>query len=265
MTKTEKKLRPIKDTINDAFQNIKNVDLSKVQFSTEDVLQQAMKIPLVKIDRAKFLKKELIRFYPDEIVGKAIDNNPAYAGIEREKINEIANQIINYETNKVSAISLAAGIPGGFAMVATVPADITQYFGFILRVMQKLAYLYGFEELELREDEISDETMNQIMVFLGVMFGVQRANASVKIIASAAAEKYSKSLAQKALTKTTIYPIVKKISQAVGFKMTKEIFSKNVSKVIPVLGGIVSGSLTYATFKPSSYKLKKKFRKTEFE
>ncbi|MDD3041300.1 MAG: hypothetical protein PHO71_25985, partial [Bacteroides sp.] len=61
----------------------------------------------------------------------------------------------------------------------------------------------------------------------------------------------------KALTKGTIYPIVKKIAQAIGVKMTKDIFAKGVSKVIPVIGGVASGGLTYVTFRPMAYKLKK--------
>ena len=234
--------------------------LAKFSFSTEDVLRQAMKVPLVKVERAKFLKKELIGHYSEDVIDKAIEKNPACAGIEREKINEIAKQVINYETNKVSALSFAAGIPGGFAMAATIPADLVQYFGFTLRIMQKLAYLYGFDEFELNEDEISDEIMNQVMVFLGVMFGVQGANAGVRTIAEAATKKVSKSLAQKALTKTTVYPIVRKIAQTVGIRMTKQIFAEGVSKVVPVVGGVVSGGITYATFKPYSYKLQKSFK-----
>lgn len=71
-------------------------------------------------------------------------------------------------------------MPGGVAMVATIPADIAQYFAYMIRIMQKLAYLYGFEDFELNKNTISDDTMNQIMIFLGVMFGVQGANAGVK-------------------------------------------------------------------------------------
>ena len=168
--------------------------------------------------------------------------------------------MINYETNKVSAISFAAGVPGGFAMLATVPADLAQYFGFMIRVMQKLAYLYGFEDFEITEDEVSYETMNQIMIFLGVMFGVQGANSGVKKIAEAAAKKVSKSLAQKTLTKGIIYPIVKKIARAVGIKMTKKIFAESVSKIVPVVGGVVAGGLSYITFKPCAIKLRNSFK-----
>ena len=229
-------------------------------FSAEDIIQQAMKLPIVKVNRQKFLYKELIKYYSEDVVDLAIKKNAAYAGMEKEKINEASKQVINYETNKVSAISFAAGMPGGFAMVATVPADIAQYFAYMIRVMQKLAYLYGFEDFELNEDAISDNTMNQIMIFLGVMFGVQGANAGVKKIAEVAAKKVSKSLAQKALTKGTVYPIVKKIAQAVGIKMTKQIFAESVSKVVPVIGGAVTGGLSYITFKPCAKKLKNSFK-----
>ena len=39
--------------------------------------------------------------------------------------------------------------------------------------------------------------------------------------------------------------------------MTKEIFAKGVSKLVPIIGGVVSGTLTYTTFKPAANNLKK--------
>lgn len=226
----------------------------------EDILRVVMKVPIVQVDREKFLRKELIKYYPEETIDLAIANNPAFAGIERETINKIAQQVITFETNKVSSVSFAAGMPGGFAMAATIPADISQYFTFILRAMQKLAYLYGFPKFNFSEDEVDDETLNHVLVFMGVMFGVQGANQAVKALARAAAQKVTKSLAQKALTKTTVYPIVKKIATAVGVRMTKQIFAENVGKVVPVVGGIVAGGLTYATFKPGCIRLKNSFK-----
>lgn len=126
----------------------------------------------------------------------------------------------------------------------------------MLRVMQKLAYLYGFDDFELSEDEISDETMNIMLLFFGVMFGINGANQGIKIISETTSKKISKSLAQKALTQTAYYPIVKKVATALGFKMSKDVFAKGVSKVVPVIGGVVSGDVTYLTFKPCAKKLK---------
>lgn len=65
-----------------------------------------------------------------------------------------------------------------------------------------------------------------------------------------------KQLVKKALTKGTIYPIVKSISKWFGVKMTKEVFAGFFKKAIPLVGGVVGGGLTYATFKPCCVKLK---------
>lgn len=140
------------------------------------------------------------------------------------------------------------------------PADVIKYFGFLLRVIQKLAYLYEFQEFELSENSISDETMNQLLIFLGVMFGVNGANQGVKILAETTGNKVSKILAQKALTKTTFYPIVQKVAKTLGFKTTKDVFAKGVPKIVPVVGGAVSGGLTYLIFKPCAIKLKDNFK-----
>ena len=244
-----------KDIIDAASQKI-----SEIEITPQDILLQALNMPGVKIERSAFLYKELIKYYPEEQVLKSISRNPASVGIPRERIDTIANQVIDYETNKVSAISFAAGIPGGVAMAATIPMDAVQYFGFLLRVMQKLAYLYGFPEFHLDEKNISDETMNQLLIFLGVMFSVNGANQGVRIIAETASAKVSKSLAQKALTKTTLFPIVRKVATTLGFKMTKDVFAKGVSKVVPIVGGVISGGITYATFKPCAMKLKDDFK-----
>lgn len=223
----------------------------------EQVLATASSLPMVHIDRKKFLLKELIKFYPKEKVDIAIQNNPAYAGIDISTIDKIANSCINYETNKISSISFAAGIPGGFAMAGTIPADITQYFAHILRILQKLIYLYGWEEILPEDGSIDDDTSNIITLFVGVMFGVNGAASTITKISASAAQKASKNIAAKALTKGTLYSIVKKIAQALGVKMTKDIFARGVSKAIPIIGGIASGGLTYITYKPMAYKLKK--------
>ena len=223
----------------------------------EIVLATASSLPMVHINRNKFLSKELIKFCPKEQIDIAIQNNPAYAGIDISTIDKIANSCINYETNKVSSISFAAGIPGGFAMAGTIPADITQYFAHILRILQKLIYLYGWEEILPEDGSIDDDTSNIITLFVGVMFGVNGAASTITKISASAAQKASKNIAAKALTKGTLYPIVKKIAQALGVKMTKDIFARGVSKAIPIIGGIASSGLTYITYKPMAYKLKK--------
>jgi len=223
----------------------------------ESVLVESAKLPMVKIDRELFLRKELRDRYSKEIVEKAVQYNPAYAGISVEDINKIAKSCILEETFQVTGLSAAAGLPGGFFMIGTVPADIVQYFGHILRILQKLIYLYGWQDLSLNYNEMNEETKNLLTLFVGVMFGVNGAVNTVNKIAAQVAKQVVKKLPQKALTKGIVYPVVKKVATLLGVQMTKQIFARGASKVVPVLGAVVSGGLTFITFKPMSEKLQK--------
>jgi hypothetical protein len=89
------------------------------------------------------------------------------------------------------------------------------------------------------------------------MFGVNAANVVIAKIAKSAAIQAEIKLVQMALTKGTIYPIVKKIAKLIGVKMTKQIFAKSVGKLIPVVGAVVSGGVTFVGFKPMAKRLQK--------
>lgn len=231
------------------------------QVSFDLVLKNAIQIPMVRIDRNAYLRKELTHRFDKKTVEKAIAHNPAYAGITIDQIDEIAWNAINHETATVTTLSFAAGIPGGFAMAGTVPADLAQYTAHLLRIMQKLAYLYGWPSLidnnEEGAAELDDETTSLLTLFAGIMFGVQGASAAINKIAAQTAEHVAKSFAQKALTKGMVYPVVKKVATMLGVHMTKQIFARGVSKVIPIIGGVASGGLTFATYRPMAIKLKK--------
>lgn len=228
------------------------------QIDSVDIILLALKVPGVKIDRAKFLQKELFKNHPQDVIDRAIETTPAQAGIASEEVDKIADEVIKFERNAVSGISVALGMPGGVAMAATIPADIAQYYGYMIRAAQKLLYLYGFPELDTSDEAIAldTETINSLTVCLGVMYGVANANNAIKAMAKALAGGVEKQLMKKALTKGAIYPIVRTVGKWFGVRMTKEIFAGFFKKAIPVVGGVVGGGITYASFKPCCYRLK---------
>ncbi|MBQ7485219.1 MAG: hypothetical protein IJT78_01180 [Oscillospiraceae bacterium] len=234
------------------------------QIDVEDVIILGLRVPGVCIDREKFLRKELFKLYPEDIVDRAVATTPAQAGITKESIDHISNEIIKFERNCVSGISTALGMPGGWAMVATIPADIAQYYGYMLRAAQKLMYLYGFPQIELQENSsvFDTETINVLTICLGVMYGVAGANNAIKAMAKALASGVEKKLLRAALTKGTIYPIVKKVANWFTIHMTKEVFAGFFKKAIPVVGGVLGGGITFISFKPCCDKLKASLQDT---
>ena len=81
-------------------------------------------------------------------------------------------------------------------------------------------------------------------------------------MAKALAAGVEKQLLKKALTKGTIYPIVKSVAKWFSVKMTKEVFAGFFKKAIPVVGGVIGGGITFVTFKPCCDKLKASLQNT---
>ncbi len=230
----------------------------------EDIIIMGLKVPGVCIKREQFLRKELQSKCDPETIEKAISTNPLHAGISQDIIDFVADEVIKYERVCVSGISAALSMPGGAVMAATIPTDIAQYYGYMLRAAQKLMYLYGFPQIDIEEDGpvFDSETMNLMIICLGVMYGVAGASNALKTIAKALGSGVEKQLLRRALTKGTIYPIVKNVSKWFGMKMTKEVFAGFFKKAIPVIGGVLGGGITFLSFGPCCDKLKSSLKNT---
>lgn len=223
------------------------------EVALENVITSAVQIPGVKVNRSKFLAE--IFASEDVVIQDVIDLGPIQANIAQDKLSKLAGKLILKRTSESSAASFVAGIPGGLAMAATIPLDVLQFFGMALRLAQELSYLYGAEDL-WQNGQVDDEKVkSQLLLYCGVMFGVSGAVSGVRVLSTQIAKTTLKKLPQKALTKTFWYPMVKQIGKAIGIKVTKSTVAKGVSKAIPILGGVISGGLNFASMLPMANRL----------
>ena len=219
-------------------------------------LHAAIKLPFVGIDRNEFLTKELRPYCTPEQIELALGDSPVKV-LSKRQIDRIANGYISYHTTIVCATSALSGLPGGWFMAATVPADIAQFYGHVLALIQKLLYLYGWADLQDEKGKLSDETANTMTLFVGVMMGSREAVQGVNALAKAVAEQAVKRIPRIALTRYGFYNMAKQVGRWIGIKLTKETFAKGVGKAIPLVGAPVSAALTYWTFKPMAVRLKR--------
>ena len=225
------------------------------EVALESVITSAIQIPGVKVERKKFLAEMFAN--EDVAIQDVLDLGPISANISQDRLNSLANKHILKRTSESSVASFVAGIPGGFAMAATIPLDILQFFGMALRLAQELSYMYGADDL-WQDGKVDDEKVrNQLLLYCGVMFGVSGAVSGVRVLTTQIAKTTLKKLPQKALTKTFWYPIIKQMGKAIGIKVTKSTVAKGVSKVIPVIGGVISGGLNFASMMPMANRLHK--------
>ena len=224
--------------------------------SWDKVMNLALSMPMVKVDRNTFLMNEFSMY---DNADQLRDKRPIDL-FDAEAIERAARGVINSHLATATVTSTAAGIPGGLAMAATMPADIAQYYWHVLVVAQKLGYLYGWPDLLDDKGQITEGTRNVLTLFVGVMFGAQAASKLVGEIAKRVSLQAAKRLPQQALTKTIYYPVIKQVAKWIGVKMTKDTFGKSVGKAIPILGGVLSGAITAFSFKPMAEKLQKHLR-----
>lgn len=210
--------------------------LAAIKSGDVDVLlAYLLNTPGARVDREKFLAK-LYKVSEDDI-----RNNNYTVSFAKRK--HLANYRIKSNVRNSSGMSFLSGIPGGLAMAGTIPADIVQNMIYSIRLVQELVYIYDYQDVLDADEKIESD---RLMMFLGVMFGVQGAASMVRVMSANAAKYTSKKIMNTALTKTVWYPILKKVSKVVASKtLTKKGLAGAASKTIPVIGGVASGGVTY--------------------
>ena len=249
-------LMPKNDSLDE---NLLLSEIEKIDFSENPffvILEKAMNLPGVRVNRTTFLMETY------HISEAQVERERVFDLVSLEQMDKAANKFITANVTQSSATAFALGLPGGFAMVATIPADIMQNFAFSLRLAQQLAYIYGFEDLFAENNEMNDDARNTLIAFLGIMFAATGSGAVLRAVAPNIGKYAARKALQKPLTKTVWYPMLKKITNIVASKtITKKGVSEFASKAIPVVGGVISAGMNVATMMPMANRLKNELRK----
>lgn len=223
------------------------------------MIGKSAQLPGVKVNRETFLKEQ----FPDSpYIDSVLQHGPPHV-YAMDTIRRKVDQLIKRNTRKTTSISFLTGLPGNpVLMVAGGSADVMQYFGYAIHMAQQIAYMFGEDDLfRGKTDHVSEEAKIRIIAYLGVMLGVSGAVTLMAKVAQKAGANIGKKVAGKALTKTVWYPLLKRVAAVLGAKITKKTVEKTITKSVPVIGGVVSGGITYATFRPMGGRLAKTLEK----
>ncbi len=228
-------------------------------------LNNILKMPGAKIDREAFLRKTFGDL-PENEMEICVEESPVKV-IPPEEIKKKASSIIKAHTLKVTAISAASGIPGGLAMLATIPADLANYYYHIISIGQKLGYLYGFPDMIGDDGRLTRDGEIMLTAFIGVMNKVQMANELIKKITIELSKRLSEETAIRVagnlLSKQIVSQAVETIASKLGTEITSKTAARGLTKAIPFVSGLICGGITYATFKPQAERLHDSLRKSQ--
>ena len=221
-------------------------------------------MPGAKIDREEFLRKTFNKL-PEEQMQICLTESPLMA-VGPQAVEKAAESVIAHHTLKVSAISAVSGIPGGLAMLATIPADLANYYYHIVAVGQKLGYLYGYPDMLDTKDHLTPEGEMMLTAFIGVMNKVTAARELIKKIAVEAGRRISEETATRVagnlLSKQLISQSTEFIARKLGTQITAKSGGRVLTKAIPIVSGVICGTMTYATFRQQARRLHEALKET---
>ncbi len=220
------------------------------------VLGVALRLPGARVDRASFLRSALGPHAAASVIEQAVTLTPAKAGVSRDAIRRTAEGSVKWHRVGVSTTSTVLGLPGGWWLAAAIPTDLGQYFWHLIVLLQKLAYLHGWPELLQDGEEIDDETKLVLTLFVGVILGAEGAADGLGKLAQAVAAQVVKKLPQAPLSKYALYQVAKQVAKWIGVSLTKKKFAEAVGRVIPVLGGVFAGTVTWILFGTGAKRLR---------
>lgn len=220
-------------------------------------LNGILKMPGSKVNRAKYLTKTFKDLSPEDI-DICLKESPIKA-VSLERIEREANSAISSHTLKVTAISTASGIPGGLAMLATIPADLANYYYHVVAIGQKQGYLYGFPDMIDDNGNLTKDGEVMLTAFIGVMNNVKIANELIKKIAVEIGKRISEETATRiagnVLSKQIVAQSIEVVSKKLGAQITSKGAGRAVTKAIPFISGVICGGITFATFRPQAKRL----------
>ena len=245
------------DAYRDTFQ-----DFRAMLPSFDQVLAQAVRLPGSSVDRASYLTEALAPKHAPVVVQAAIQTTPARAGLTTRQIEKIAKKSLGRDGRRTTVLSFAAGIPGGITGAVTIPADLVQFYGYLIRAIQKLTYLYGWRDLVHIEEGSPDlAASNGLIIMLGVMAGVDQADSVLARLARLRAAGASDQALRMALAERALSAQVMQISDALTMRMAKRLTGQVAGKAIPIVGGIVSGVITGSGFDEMARRLLRELKR----
>lgn len=153
---------------------------------------------------------------------------------EEGTLSQKANKLIRWQNAKAGMSGFMTGIGGLLAMPFTIPANIGSVIYIQIRMVSAIAYMGGYD---LKDPRVKS------LVFLCIA-----GNAGKDILKNIGIA-WTEKVITNALNHITKEAIIK-INKAVGFKLVAQFGGKgfiNLSKIVPLVGGIVGATFDAVT------------------
>jgi len=216
-------------------------------------LKTALKIPGAIINRNSFLRDQFFDKCTQAELDALLETTPKQAGISDEVVKKIAKRIVQLSVAETGSLSFAAGLPGGLFAAASIPADVIQFYLHEIQLFQKLAYLYGKQQIITPETRKEELNLLHLTLYFGVAYGAADAEDALwEFEQTKIRPEFEKQFEQEAVTQ-----IAMQIGKWLGVRIVKVLTRSGAAKILPLAGGFVSGGMSAMALSKSAKRLRK--------
>ena len=149
---------------------------------------------------------------------------------KHNNVDKAINDFVNWQTAKCTTSGFLTGLGGLITLPVAIPTNITSVLYVQIRMIAAIAYMRGYN---LNDDEVK--------TFVYVALTGQAATDILKQAGIKIGTKMSTSLIKK-----IPFAVIKQINKAVGFRLVTKFGEKgviNLGKVVPIVGGVIGGTV----------------------
>ena len=149
---------------------------------------------------------------------------------EEERIYNAANSLIRWQNTKAATTGFLTGLGGLLTLPVTIPANLGCVFYIQLRMIAAIAHMGGYN---VKDDKV--QTLAYVCLTGGSAFDIIK-QVGIKV-GNKVAENMLRNMSRSVITE---------INKKVGFRLLTKFGEKgviNLGKAIPVIGGLISGTL----------------------
>lgn len=229
---------------------------ARIMSMYDSAMKAGLKIPFVKIDREKFLKRKFWRKTTPIEYQKVLSDGPL-AVFSLAEMKKITKREVRLHAIWVGALSFLLAIPSsGVLMWVAIALDFVQFQLFVFVALQKLLYLFGCKTI-LRENENFDKSADWVLLLIStVMIAKSQVIRAAKSAMGMAVKQGIQRFTVRMISKLMLLNVMKQVAKWMGVIVTRDMIAQSAEYVIPFLCALVSGVISLWLFFPMMRRLR---------
>ena len=209
---------------------------------------------MARVNRVEWLTDVLYPFLSITEL-EQLATEPPHRFLSVKVLNHIANQEISRHTELLAMGSAGSSLSGCVATWVGIPTELAQYSVNLVLLIQKLAYLYGWDDF-YSYGAVTTEAKARITFMMGSMLGIREADALLRNACRSYQGQVSITPMPYVGDRSPIDKVIIEISKRLLILSAKGGVTAWIGRKTPLIGVTIGSSTSYILVKPSLVRLK---------